>query len=107
MPLNPHFCLQVHALAIESAHLPLTPRKFSALGPHAHQVFPITGIRFYSKITAVDAAGWRSVSVSSDGFVVDTTPPEPQEHLGLGDNLIENPSFEGTEGQDDTGDFGS
>ncbi|XP_038050879.1 uncharacterized protein LOC119724031 [Patiria miniata] len=52
------------------------------------------GIRYFSKISAVDAAGLQSVTVSSDGFVVDTTAPEPLEHIHFGDNLIQNPSFE-------------
>ncbi|XP_038051300.1 uncharacterized protein LOC119724354 isoform X2 [Patiria miniata] len=56
---------------------------------------PLTdGIRYYSKISAMDAAGLQSESFSSDGFVVDTTPPEPLEHILLGENLIQNPSFE-------------
>ncbi|XP_038050780.1 uncharacterized protein LOC119723938 isoform X2 [Patiria miniata] len=56
---------------------------------------PLTdGIRYYSKISAIDAAGLQSVSVSSDGFAVDTTPPEPLKHILRGDNLIQNPSFE-------------
>ncbi|XP_022100380.1 uncharacterized protein LOC110984469 isoform X2 [Acanthaster planci] len=56
---------------------------------------PLTdGIRYYSKISAFDAAGQQSMSVSSNGFVVDTTPPEPAEHILVGDNLIQNPSFE-------------
>ncbi|XP_022105050.1 uncharacterized protein LOC110986986 isoform X2 [Acanthaster planci] len=56
---------------------------------------PLTdGIRYFSRISAFDAAGRQSVSVSSDGFVVDTTPPEPIEHILVGDNLIQNPSFE-------------
>ncbi|XP_022103295.1 uncharacterized protein LOC110986023 [Acanthaster planci] len=59
------------------------------------QAVPLTdGVRYYSKISAFDAAGLQSVSVASDGFVVDTTPPEPQEHILLGENLIQNPSFE-------------
>ncbi|XP_038057739.1 uncharacterized protein LOC119729229 [Patiria miniata] len=56
---------------------------------------PLTdGIRYYSKISAIDAAGLQSASVSSDGFVSDTTPPEPLAQINLGDNLIQNPSFE-------------
>ncbi|XP_038071216.1 uncharacterized protein LOC119740085 [Patiria miniata] len=58
------------------------------------------GIRYYSKVSAVDAAGLQSVIVTSDGFVVDTSAPEPLEHIRLGENLLTNPSFEGREGQD-------
>ncbi|XP_022103276.1 uncharacterized protein LOC110986013 isoform X2 [Acanthaster planci] len=65
--------------------------------------FPLTdGIRYYSKISVFDAAGLQSVSVASDGFVVDTTPPVPLEHVLLGDNLIQNPSFETMQGTSDT-----
>ncbi|XP_038050540.1 uncharacterized protein LOC119723761 [Patiria miniata] len=56
---------------------------------------PLTdGITYFSKISAVDAAGLKSLTVSSDGFVVDTSAPEPLEHIHFGDNLIQNPSFE-------------
>ncbi|XP_022102003.1 uncharacterized protein LOC110985345 [Acanthaster planci] len=57
---------------------------------------PLTeGVRYYSKISATDAAGLQSLTVTSDGFVVDVTPPLPEECVLLGDNLIQNPSFEG------------
>ncbi|XP_022088109.1 uncharacterized protein LOC110977889 isoform X2 [Acanthaster planci] len=64
-------------------------------------VLPLNeGNRYYSKVAAVDAAGLQSEMISSDGFVVDTSPPEPLEHILLGENLLTNPSFEGMEGQD-------
>ena len=55
----------------------------------------ITGIRYYSRVSAIDAAGRASEQVFSDGVVVDVTPPEPQNCIHSGDNLIVNPSFEG------------
>ncbi|XP_071784665.1 uncharacterized protein [Asterias amurensis] len=57
---------------------------------------PLTGgIRYYSIVSAIDAAGTASEQVFSDGVVVDVTPPEPQNCIHSGDNLIVNPSFEG------------
>ncbi|XP_033637440.1 uncharacterized protein LOC117298344 isoform X1 [Asterias rubens] len=57
---------------------------------------PLTGgIRYYSIVSAIDAAGLASEQVFSDGVVVDVTPPEPQNCIHSGDNLIVNPSFEG------------
>ena len=41
--------------------------------------------------------------VFSDGLIVDTTPPEPKKHILVGENLIKNPSFEGTEESDNIG----
>ena len=61
-------------------------------------------MRYYSKISAIDAAGLKSVSVSSDGFVVDTSPPKAQQQILLGDNSIINPSFEVMQEYVNTGD---
>ncbi|XP_071798435.1 uncharacterized protein [Asterias amurensis] len=56
---------------------------------------PLTGgIRYYSRVSAIDAAGRASEQVFSDGVVVDVTPPEPQNYIHSRDNLIVNPSFE-------------
>ncbi|XP_035698706.1 uncharacterized protein LOC118431572 [Branchiostoma floridae] len=53
-----------------------------------------TGTKYYSTVTAVDAAGLRSSPVSSNGITVDSTPPVPVEKLNFGPNLVNNPSFE-------------
>ncbi|XP_078575732.1 uncharacterized protein LOC144861635 [Branchiostoma floridae x Branchiostoma japonicum] len=54
----------------------------------------ISGTKYYSTVTAVDAAGLRSSPVSSNGITVDSTPPVPVEKLNFGPNLVNNPSFE-------------
>ena len=43
---------------------------------------------------AVNAAGLKSTEVSSDGVVIDSTPPLPLHRFQLGVNLVKNPSFE-------------
>ncbi len=55
----------------------------------------LPGARYYSRVSAIDAAGNASEKVSSDGFVVDVTPPEPLGYFQSEDNIILNPSFEG------------
>ncbi|KAI8509825.1 hypothetical protein Bbelb_122530 [Branchiostoma belcheri] len=56
------------------------------------------GTKYYSTVTAVDAAGLSSSPVSSSGITVDSTPPVPVEKLNFGQNLVLNPSFEQTLG---------
>ncbi|XP_071084119.1 uncharacterized protein [Haliotis cracherodii] len=53
-----------------------------------------SGTKLWSKVYAVDAVGHTSDVSVSDGVVIDTSPPEPQAMAYLGDNLVENPSFE-------------
>ncbi|XP_078573997.1 uncharacterized protein LOC144860568 isoform X2 [Branchiostoma floridae x Branchiostoma japonicum] len=53
-----------------------------------------SGTKYYSTVTAVDAAGLRSSPVLSNGITVDSTPPVPVEKLNFGPNLVHNPSFE-------------
>ena len=48
----------------------------------------------YSTVYAVDAAGLQSARVSSDGVVIDSTPPVPVHKFRFGPNLLKNPSFE-------------
>ncbi|XP_046562884.1 uncharacterized protein LOC124271767 [Haliotis rubra] len=54
----------------------------------------VNGTRIWSKVYAVDAVGYTSDVVVSDGVVVDASPPERQNVAYLGDNLVKNPSFE-------------
>ncbi|XP_067663255.1 uncharacterized protein [Haliotis asinina] len=54
----------------------------------------VNGTRIWNKVYAVDAAGYTSDVVVSDGVVVDASPPERQDLAYLGDNLVKNPSFE-------------
>eukprot|EP00058_Branchiostoma_floridae_P023180 XP_002608670.1 hypothetical protein BRAFLDRAFT_73893 [Branchiostoma floridae] len=56
----------------------------------------ISGTKYYSTVTAVDAAGLRSSPVSSNGISVDSTPPVAVEMLTFGPNLVNDPSFEQT-----------
>ncbi|XP_078585869.1 uncharacterized protein LOC144867679 [Branchiostoma floridae x Branchiostoma japonicum] len=56
----------------------------------------ISGTKYYSTITAVDAAGLRSSPVSSNGITVDSTPLVAVEMLAFGPNLVNDPSFEQT-----------
>ena len=42
----------------------------------------------------MNAAGLKSAAVSSDGVVIDSTPPLPLHKFQLGANLLKNPSFE-------------
>ncbi|XP_067684738.1 uncharacterized protein [Haliotis asinina] len=53
-----------------------------------------SGTRLWSKVYAVDAVGHASDVAVSNGVVVDTSPPERQNIVYLGDNLVKNPSFE-------------
>ncbi|XP_033095404.1 uncharacterized protein LOC117099986 [Anneissia japonica] len=53
-----------------------------------------TGLRYFAKVRSYDAAGHVSPVSVSDGFIVDTTPPEPLERVYYGENIIQNPSFE-------------
>ncbi|XP_046561789.1 uncharacterized protein LOC124270793 [Haliotis rubra] len=55
----------------------------------------VNGTRIWSKVYAVDAVGYTSDVVVSDGVVVDASPPERQDVAYLGDNLVKNPSLEG------------
>ena len=56
----------------------------------------LSGTRLYSTVYAVNGAGLKSVGVSSDGVVTDSTPPLPVHKFRLGQNLLKNPSFEDT-----------
>ncbi|XP_070573739.1 uncharacterized protein [Ptychodera flava] len=53
-----------------------------------------SGQSYYSKVTAVDAAGLQSEPSFSNGITVDTTAPEAVETVLDVTNLIGNPSFE-------------
>ena len=53
-----------------------------------------SGFRYFSKIIAVDSAGFKSDVAVSDGVVVDNTPPQPMITSYVGINLLQNPSFE-------------
>ncbi|KAK3103765.1 hypothetical protein FSP39_021725 [Pinctada imbricata] len=48
----------------------------------------------YHKVYAEDSVGYRSPVVVSDGVRVDTTAPIPQYLLHMGENVLQNPSFE-------------
>ncbi|CAH1250566.1 Hypp8875 [Branchiostoma lanceolatum] len=52
------------------------------------------GQRYYNKVKGQDAAGHQSPVAVSDGYLVDTSPPIPEANLQIGDNLLQNPSFE-------------
>ena len=52
------------------------------------------GTRLYSNVYAVNAAGIASAGVSSDVVVIDSSPPLPLYKFQLGQNLLNNPSFE-------------
>ena len=54
----------------------------------------IAGTRLYSTVYAVNGAGLKSATVSSDGVVIDSTPPLPLHNFQLGRNFLKNPSFE-------------
>ncbi|KAK3581574.1 hypothetical protein CHS0354_031921 [Potamilus streckersoni] len=45
-------------------------------------------------VYAVDFSGYSSAIVQSDGVLVDTSPPYPENKHSFGDNLVRNPSFE-------------
>ncbi|CAH1249044.1 SCARF2 [Branchiostoma lanceolatum] len=53
-----------------------------------------SGVEYYSKVYAVDAAGMQSDVATSDGVTIDTTPPVPLEKLEVGQNIVEDFSFE-------------
>ncbi|XP_066263995.1 uncharacterized protein [Branchiostoma lanceolatum] len=53
-----------------------------------------SGVKHYSKVYAVDAAGLQSNVARSDGVTIDTTPPVPLEKLEVGQNILEDFSFE-------------
>ncbi|XP_070557450.1 uncharacterized protein [Ptychodera flava] len=53
-----------------------------------------TGMRYYSTVTAINAAGLESKPAFSDGITVDNTPPKSLLSLVTESNLITNPSFE-------------
>ena len=64
------------------------------------------GRNIFHKVYAVDRLGHRSSVSVSDGVTVDSTPPEPVSVVYLGDNLLNNPSFE-VHGQTQTADCNS
>ncbi|XP_077866322.1 uncharacterized protein LOC144354078 [Saccoglossus kowalevskii] len=55
-----------------------------------------SGMLYYSKVVAVDAAGYHSLPGISNGIKIDTTSPECQNHFISESNLLRNPSFEDT-----------
>ncbi|XP_078574183.1 uncharacterized protein LOC144860694 [Branchiostoma floridae x Branchiostoma japonicum] len=63
-----------------------------ASSPGAEDILPCT--KYFSTVTAVDAAGLRSSQVSSNGITVDSTPPIAAEKLVFGPNLVRDSSFE-------------
>ena len=52
----------------------------------------------YSKVYAVDSVGHMSPIIVSSGVTVDTTPPIPVSFNHSSNNLVQNPSFEETNG---------
>ncbi|CAH1794767.1 unnamed protein product [Owenia fusiformis] len=52
------------------------------------------GMRYFTKVQAIDAAGLASKIISSDGICVDTTPPDIMHTDAVSRNLLGNPSFE-------------
>ncbi|KAK3101347.1 hypothetical protein FSP39_002877 [Pinctada imbricata] len=52
------------------------------------------GVKIYNKVYAEDSVGYKSSVVVSDGVSVDTTAPVAQYLLHMGENLLQNPSFE-------------
>lgn len=52
----------------------------------------------FHKVYAIDGVGLQSMTVVSDGVVVDETSPVPESLLHLSTNLVHNPSFETTQG---------
>ena len=59
---------------------------------HVHLL--LAGTRLYSTVYAFNGAGLKSAGISSDGVVIDSTPPLPLHKFKLGKNLLKNPSFE-------------
>ncbi|XP_078700910.1 uncharacterized protein LOC144927390 [Branchiostoma floridae x Branchiostoma belcheri] len=53
-----------------------------------------SGVKYYSKVYAVDAAGLQSAVAKSDGMTIDTTAPVLLEKLEVGQNIVEEFSFE-------------
>ena len=58
------------------------------------RLYSSVGSRLYSTVYAVNGAGLKSAGISSDGVVIDSTPPLPLHKFRLGQNLLQNPSFE-------------
>ena len=54
----------------------------------------LAGSRLFSTVYAYNAAGLKSTAVSSDGYLIDSTPPRSLHKFQLGPNLLKNPSFE-------------
>ena len=52
----------------------------------------------FSTVYAINGAGLKSDGVSSDGLVMDSTPPAILHKFRLGPNLLKNPSFEDDSG---------
>ncbi|CAH1802767.1 unnamed protein product [Owenia fusiformis] len=50
--------------------------------------------KYYTKVQAVDAVGHRSAVISSDGIIIDITPPDILHITSTNANLLRNPSFE-------------
>ena len=53
----------------------------------------IAGNRLYSTVYAYNAAGLKSEGVTSDGYIIDSTPPSSLHKFQLGSNKLKNPSF--------------
>ncbi|XP_077995632.1 uncharacterized protein LOC144449084 [Glandiceps talaboti] len=79
------------------------------VGLHLAQSTDITtpmtlGVRYYSKVVAVDAAGLQSGVAVSNGVTIDTTPPQNILKLLSDSNVVLNPSFEDFETQNENND---
>ena len=61
----------------------------------------IAGSRLYSTVYAYNAAGLKSEGVTSDGYIIDSTPPFSFHKFQLGSNKLKNPSFEEGVGSED------
>ncbi|XP_078701246.1 uncharacterized protein LOC144927586 [Branchiostoma floridae x Branchiostoma belcheri] len=58
-----------------------------------------SGVKYYSKVYAVDAAGLQSAVAKSDGMTIDTTAPVLMEKLEVGQNIVQDFSFEESSSQ--------
>lgn len=62
--------------------------------------YKLSGTTVYSKVYATDGVGWTSSIVLSDGVIIDTIPPVPETLYQFDKNLLLNPSFEETGGNE-------
>ncbi|KAK2183533.1 hypothetical protein NP493_308g03123 [Ridgeia piscesae] len=69
------------------------------VGLHTRSTTPLSsvmqpGSRLFSTVYAYNGAGLKATAVSSDGYIIDSTPPRSLHKFQLGRNLLKNPSFQ-------------